>query len=262
MKGRQISRNNKFSFKKGTPSQLVLSDFRVSISDKKILKGVDLDIARGSVHAIMGPNGSGKSTLAMSVMGHPSYLVEPGSKICLNGIDVSNLAPEEKAREGLFVSFQSPIEITGVSFLAFVRTAYRQLYPESQLKLSEFKKLTLKALKEVGLHESFTQRSLNEGFSGGERKRAEIAQLILLKPKVAILDEIDSGLDVDSLKIVSRSVSKLVKKGMTVLVITHYQRILHYLRPDHVHILVDGRIKRSGKISLVRKIEKNGYNSI
>lgn len=262
MKGRQISRNNKFSFKKGTPSQLVLSDFRVSISDKKILKGVDLDIARGAVHAIMGPNGSGKSTLAMSVMGHPSYLVEPGSKICLNGIDVSNLAPEEKAREGLFVSFQSPIEITGVSFLAFVRTAYRQLYPESKLKLSEFKELTLKALKEVGLHESFMQRSLNEGFSGGERKRAEIAQLILLKPKVAILDEIDSGLDVDSLKIVSRSVSKLVKNGMTVLVITHYQRILHYLRPDHVHILVDGRIKRSGKISLVRKIEKNGYNSI
>lgn len=262
MKGRQFNKNKKLSLEKVSPSQLVLSDFRVSIAGKKILKGVSLDLAKGSVHAIMGPNGSGKSTLAMSIIGHPAYMIEAGSKLFLNGSDISELTPEAKAREGLFVSFQSPIEITGVSFLAFVRTAYRQLYPESKLKLSEFKLLTLNALKDVGLHESFMQRSLNEGFSGGERKRAEIAQLILLKPKVVILDEIDSGLDVDSLKIVSRSISRLVKKGMTVLVITHYQRILHHLRPDHVHVLVDGRIKKSGKISLVRKIEKNGYNSI
>ncbi|HSX40925.1 MAG TPA: Fe-S cluster assembly ATPase SufC [Candidatus Saccharimonadales bacterium] len=245
---------------------LAIKNFRVSVADKQILKGIDLVIKPGEVHAVMGPNGAGKTTLAMALMGSPGYSIKntvSSIKYTLNGKDVLKLLPEQRAREGLFVSFQQPVEITGVSFLAFLRTASKALYPEAKIPLSEFKIEVKKALAAVSLSEDFMQRSLNEGFSGGEKKRAEIAQLLVLKPKFAILDEIDSGLDVDSLKIVAHAVKTVVKKqNMGVLLITHYQRILHFLKPDYVHVLIDGKIKKSDGIRLVRQIERSGYAAI
>lgn len=243
---------------------LLLQNFKASVGEKDILKGVNLQINKGEIHAIMGPNGSGKTTLAMSLMGHPGYQCKAQSaKYKVNNEDMFPLLPEERAKKGLFVSFQNPIEITGVSFLAFVRTAYKTLHPDEKIPLSEFKNSVRKALQAVALDEKFLQRSVNEGFSGGERKRAEIAQLLILKPKLVILDEIDSGLDVDSLKIVAKAVHMVAKKNnMGVLIITHYQRILHHLKPDKVHVMMDGKIKKSGGMQLVKKIEKDGYASL
>jgi len=252
---------------------LALNNLSIAIQEKEILHNIKLELKKGEVHAIMGPNGSGKSTLAMSLMGHPGYNIqlsrEAGSRFAgqisnfqfkINGIDVNDLTPEERAKEGLFVSFQSPVEITGVSLLAFLRTAYKELHPDKKMILSEFKVLVKEALDEVGLSESFMHRSVNEGFSGGERKRCEIVQMLVLKPKIAILDEIDSGLDIDSLKLVAQAVSNAVKKQkLSVLMITHYQRILHFVKPDKVHVLINGNIQKSGKMSLVRRIEKEGY---
>lgn len=245
---------------------LYLKNFVAGIDKKEILHGVDLAIKKGEVHAIMGPNGSGKTTLAMSLMGQPNYDIKyhvSSIKYEINKINMIKLLPEERAKQGLFVSFQSPVEITGVSFFAFLRTAYKALHPDEKIPLSQFKEEVKKALHAVGLDEGFMQRSVNEGFSGGERKRAEIAQLLILKPKFAILDEIDSGLDVDSLKIVAKAVSDAVRKyDIGVLLITHYQRILHFLRPDKVHVLIDGKIKKSGKMQLVKTIEKEGYAAV
>lgn len=242
---------------------LYLRNFKAGIGDKEILHGIDLTIKSGQVHAIMGPNGSGKTTLAMSLMGQPNYSIKykvSSIKYELNKRNMLALMPEDRAKHGLFVSFQSPVEITGVSFLAFLRTAYKALHPDKKVPISQFKETVRKALAAVGLDQDFMQRSVNEGFSGGERKRAEIAQLLVLKPKFAILDEIDSGLDVDSLKIVAKAVSEAVKTyDMGVLLITHYQRILHFLRPDKVHVLIDGKIKKTGKMQLVKTIEKEGY---
>lgn len=244
---------------------LCLQNFKACVGGKEILKGVDLRIKAGEIHAIMGPNGSGKTTLAMSLMGHPSYSIKKQlSSACeIDGEEILALLPEERAKLGLFVSFQSPIEITGVSFLAFVRTAYKALHSDRKIPLSEFKLSVKEALKAVALDEKFMHRSVNEGFSGGERKRAEIAQLLILKPKFVILDEIDSGLDVDSLKVVAKAVGKAAAiHNMGVLIITHYQRILHHLKPDKVHVMADGKIKKSGGIELVKKIEKDGYAKI
>lgn len=245
-------------------STFTLAGFSAGLPGKEILHNINLSIQKSEVHAIMGPNGSGKSTLAMCLMGHPAYEVKlQTSEFKINNTDILTLLPEERARSGLFVSFQSPVEITGVSLLAFLRTAYKELYPEKKMKLSEFKVHVKNALKEVGLDESFMLRSVNEGFSGGERKRCEIVQLLVLKPKIAILDEIDSGLDVDSLRLVASALSKAVKKNnLSVLLITHYQRILHLLRPDKVHILISGEIKKTGKMSLVKRIEKEGYSPL
>jgi Fe-S cluster assembly ATP-binding protein len=245
---------------------LLLENFKASVADREILQGVDLRIPTGEIHAIMGPNGSGKTTLAMSLMGHPGYNVKyqnSNIKYQIDGNDMIGLLPEERAKKGLFVSFQAPKEITGVSFLAFVRTAYKALHPDEKIPLSVFKISVKDALQAVSLSEKFMQRSVNEGFSGGERKRAEIAQLLILKPKFAILDEIDSGLDIDSLKIVAGAIHNAAKNNdIGILIITHYQRILHYLHPDRVHVFIDGKIKKSGGISLVKKIEKDGYVAI
>lgn len=241
-----------------------IKNLKASIGQKEILKGVNLNIKKGEIHAIMGPNGSGKTTLAMTLMGHPSYKWQiAGSKWQIDGEDMVNLLPEERARHGLFVSFQSPVEITGVSFLAFLRTSWKELHPNEKMSLTIFKEEVKIALRKVGLSEDFMQRSVNEGFSGGERKRAEIAQLLILKPKFAILDEIDSGLDVDSLKAVAQVIKELTTTTLlSVLIITHYQRILHFLSPDQVHILIDGKIKKSGDMALVKKIEEEGYAAI
>lgn len=243
---------------------LVIKNLKVLTSGKEILKGIDLTIKSGEVHAIMGPNGAGKTTLALALMGSPNYKL--GSKnyeLRIDERDLSTMLADQRAREGLFVSFQQPVEITGVSLLAFLRTAYKALYPDEKIPLSAFKEEVKKALGSVGLSEEFMARGVNEGFSGGEKKRAEVAQLLVLKPKFAILDEIDSGLDIDSLKIVAKIIKKTVMNHNTgILLITHYQRILHYLQPDAVHVLIDGKIKKSDGMSLIRKIEKDGYAAI
>jgi len=214
----------------------------------------------------MGPNGAGKTTLAMSLMGHPGYNIKfqiSNFKYQINELNLSQLTPEQRARAGLFVSFQSPVEITGVSVLAFLRTAYKALYSAEKIPLSQFKETVGKALKSVRLPEEFMGRSVNEGFSGGEKKRLEIVQLLVLKPKFAILDEIDSGLDVDSLKIVAASIANAAKEnGIGILLITHYQRILKFLKPTHVHILIEGKIKKSGGMNLVQLVEREGYAAV
>jgi len=243
-----------------------ITNLFVSLSgtEKEVLKGIDLTVKSGEVHAVMGPNGAGKTTLALTLMGHPGYKVtKKNASIKINGKEVGKLFPEERAKRGLFVSFQQPVEVTGVSVLSFLRTSYKALHPDKKIPLSEFKVVVKEELKNVGLDETFMARSLNEGFSGGEKKRLEIVQLLILKPKFAVLDEIDSGLDIDSLKTVARAIENSAKKNKTgILLITHYQRILDYVVPDYVHVLIEGKIKKSDGIRLVRQIEKNGYGSI
>lgn len=243
---------------------LQIHNLKSSIDKKEILKGITLTINPGEIHAIMGPNGAGKSTLAMSMMGHPGYEVKSNkAKFICDEENMINKLPEERAKYGLFVSFQNPIEITGVSFLAFLRTAAKALRPDEKKPLALFKKEVIAALEKVHLDAAFMQRAVNEGFSGGERKRAEIAQLLILKPKYAVLDEIDSGLDVDSLKIVAQAIKDAAKEHtIGILIITHYQRILHFLDPDGVHILRDGKIVASGDMRLVTKIEEEGYAAV
>lgn len=245
---------------------LIIKNLFVTTQGKEILKGVSLTVKPGEIHALMGPNGAGKTSLAMALMGHPNYSIKyqvSSIKYEINGNDMLKLKPEERAREGLFVAFQSPIEVTGVSVLAFLRTAYKALHPQDNIPLAEFKKQVIKALKTVGLDESFMGRYLNDGFSGGEKKRMEMVQLMILKPKFAVLDEIDSGLDVDSLKIVARTISEaVVKNKMGIILITHYSRILHFVKPHAVHILMEGKIKASDGMRLVKKIEKEGYAAV
>lgn len=243
-------------------SSLLIQNLIVEIENKEILKGIDLKINPGEIHAIMGPNGAGKTTLVMSLMGQSQLKVQ-SEKFKINGEDMFGKSPEERARAGLFVAFQQPTEITGVSVLSFLRTAYKALHKEEKIPLSQFKQSVIDALKAVDLNESFLTRSINEGFSGGEKKRAEIAQLLVLKPKFAVLDEIDSGLDIDSLKIVAKAINLAVKKyKIGVLLITHYQRILHHVKPKYVHILMDGKIKKSNGMALVKKIERGGYAAV
>lgn len=245
---------------------LIIKNLVVATNDKEVLKGVSLTVKPGEIHVLMGPNGAGKTSLALSLMGHPNYSIKYqvlSIKYEINGKDMLKLKPEERAREGLFVAFQSPIEVTGVSVLAFLRTAYKALHPKDSIPLAEFKKQLIKALKTVSLDENFMGRYLNDGFSGGEKKRMEVVQLIVLKPKFAVLDEIDSGLDMDSLKIVARAIKNIVRTtNMGVILITHYSRILHHLSPDVVSILVDGEIKASDGMRLVKRIEKEGYAAV
>lgn len=238
---------------------LQIKDLHASIEGKEILKGVNLTVNRGEVHAIMGPNGSGKSTLASVLMGHPKFEVTSGSMKFL-GKELIELSADERARLGLFLSFQYPFEIAGLGFTKFLYQAYKAVHPEQKISLLDFNKKIQETLTELKMDSGFAKRELNVGFSGGEKKRAEIAQLMLLKPKLAILDETDSGLDIDSLRVVSHAVEKLRGPEFSAVVITHYKRILNYLKPDFVHVLVDGKVVESGSFELAAHLEEKGYS--
>ncbi|WP_395691859.1 Fe-S cluster assembly ATPase SufC [Nocardioides sp.] len=244
-------------------SKLEIKDLQVSVDTedgpKEILKGVTLTIGDGETHAIMGPNGSGKSTLAYSIAGHPKYTVTGGS-VTLDGQDVLAMSVDERARAGLFLAMQYPVEVPGVSVANFLRTAKTAIDGEAP-KLRTWVKDVNTALGNLDLDPTFSQRSVNEGFSGGEKKRHEIAQLELLDPKVAILDETDSGLDIDALKVVSEGVNRFrAQEGKGVLLITHYTRILRYIQPDHVHVFVNGKVAESGGAELADQLEAEGYD--
>ncbi len=245
-------------------SKLVISDLHVDVlteeGPKKILKGVNLTANPGEVHAIMGPNGSGKSTLAYAIAGHPKYEITSGS-VTLDGVELTELSVDERAREGLFLAMQYPVEVPGVSVANFLRTAKTALDGEAP-KIRTWVKDVEKALSGMQLDKSFAARSVNEGFSGGEKKRHEIAQLELLNPKAAILDETDSGLDIDALRVVSEGVNRYSAQGdRALLLITHYTRILRYIEPTFVHVFVDGRIVDEGGRELADKLEAAGYES-
>lgn len=243
-------------------SKLVIADLHVNVltedGPKPILKGVNLTVNSGEVHAIMGPNGSGKSTLAYSIAGHPKYEITQGS-VTLDGVELTELSVDERARAGLFLAMQYPVEVPGVSVANFLRTAKTALSGEAP-KVRTWVKDVNAALANLGLDAEFSGRSVNEGFSGGEKKRHEIAQLELLNPKFAILDETDSGLDIDALRIVSEGVNRYTAQGdRGVLLITHYTRILRYIDPDFVHVFVDGRIAEEGGKELAERLEAEGY---
>lgn len=244
-------------------STLSINDLRVEVATesgpKEILKGVNLTVNDGEVHAIMGPNGSGKSTLAYAIAGHPKYTITGGS-VTLDGVELTELTVDERARAGLFLAMQYPIEVPGVSVANFLRTAKTALDGEAP-KVRTWVKDVNAALDRLGLDPSFSARSLNEGFSGGEKKRNEILQLELLKPRFAVLDETDSGLDVDALKIVSEGVNRAKQNtGLGVMLITHYTRILRYIKPDFVHVFVNGRVAEEGGPELADRLEAEGYD--
>ena len=247
-------------------SEIILSieDLHASVEDQKILDGVNLLIKEGEIHAIMGRNGSGKSTLSKVIAGHPSYTVLSGS-IKFKGINLLDLAPEERARIGIFLGFQYPVEIPGVSNLEFLRVATnsrRKELNKNELDTFEFEDLVKEKLKIVEMNPSFLERSVNEGFSGGEKKRNEILQMALLEPLVAILDETDSGLDIDALRIVASGINRLSKPTSATILITHYQRLLNEITPDFVHIMADGKIIQTGDKELAIDLEKSGYDFI
>ncbi len=239
-------------------STLEISGLRVAVEDKEILTGVDLTVRSGETHAIMGPNGSGKSTLAYAVAGHPKYTVTGGS-VLLDGEDVLEMAVDERARAGLFLAMQYPVEVPGVSVSNFLRTAVTAVRGEAP-KLRLWVKEQKEAMSRLEMDPAFAERNVNEGFSGGEKKRHEILQLELLRPKFAVLDETDSGLDVDALRVVSEGVNRIRANGETgVLLITHYTRILKYIQPDRVHVFVRGKVAESGGRELADELEANGY---
>lgn len=243
---------------------LKISNLHASIEDKDILRGINLEVNAGEVHAIMGPNGSGKSTLASVLAGREDYEVTEGS-IEYFGNDIIELAPEERAREGIFLAFQYPVEIPGVSTTNFLKTAINQVREhrgEKALDAVSFLKLMKEKMKLVEISQSLLSRSLNEGFSGGEKKRNEIFQMAMLEPKLAVLDETDSGLDIDALRIVANGVNSLKSEENATIVVTHYQRLLDYIVPDYVHVLYKGRIVKSGDKSLALELEEKGYDWI
>ncbi len=239
---------------------LSIVDLNVQIEDKNILDGINLEVAAGEVHAVMGPNGSGKSTLANVITGKVEDVTR--GSITFNGMDLLDLDPEERAREGIFLAFQHPIEIPGVNNIYLIKAAVnamRKHRGESELDAIDFLKVVREKMKLLEINESFLYRSVNEGFSGGEKKRNEILQMMMLEPKLAVMDETDSGLDIDALKIVSKGVNSLADAGRSSIIITHFPRILEYIVPDHVHVLVGGRIVRSGDKNLAHELEKYGY---
>jgi Fe-S cluster assembly ATP-binding protein len=249
-------------------STLTIKDLRVSVEDQLILKGLNLEVKQGEIHAIMGPNGSGKSTLAYALMGHPKYEVEAG-EVWLKGQNILELTPDERARLGLFLAFQYPTSIPGVSMANFLRTAVNAVKAgeangngkgQTGVPVAEFRKMMTEKMELLQMDKSFARRYLNEGFSGGEKKRAEILQMAMLEPEIAILDETDSGLDIDALRVVSEGVNALAGPHMGILVITHYQRILNYIEPDFVHVMVDGQIVASGGAEMAHQLEEEGYD--
>ena len=243
---------------------LKISNLHASVEDKEILKGINLEINPGEVHAIMGPNGSGKSTLSSVIAGNENYEVTDG-EILLEGEDIGELAPEERAHKGVFLSFQYPIEIPGVSVTNFMKTAineHRKANGKEEMPANEMLKLIREKSELLEIDRKFLSRSLNEGFSGGEKKRNEIFQMAMLEPKLAILDETDSGLDIDALRIVANGVNCLKNQDNAILVITHYQRLLDYIVPDFVHVLMDGKIVKSGGKELALELEERGYDWI
>jgi len=251
-------------------SVLTVKDLQASVEDKAILKGLNLEIKQGEVHAIMGPNGSGKSTLAYTLMGHPKYSVEDG-EVWFKGQNVLDLSPDERAHLGLFLAFQYPVSIPGLTLANFLRTAVAAVQGEKvggngngngkpAMDLKAFRKRLGEKMDLLQMDQSFARRYLNEGFSGGEKKRAEILQMAMLEPEIAILDETDSGLDIDALRIVANGVNALAGPKMGVLIITHYQRLLNYIKPDFVHVMAGGQIVDSGGPELALQLESDGYD--
>jgi Fe-S cluster assembly ATP-binding protein len=241
-------------------ADLEIKGLTVSVDGAPILKGLDLAVSKGETHALMGPNGSGKSTLAYAIMGHPAYEVTSG-EILVKGEDVTELTPDERAQLGLFLAMQYPTEIPGVSLTNFLRTSVNALR-EEDLSVREFMQTLRTAMADLGMDEKFLQRNVNEGFSGGEKKRFEVLQMAVLRPEIAVLDETDSGLDIDALKIVSEGVNRMRGPDLGVLLITHYTRILNYVEPDYVHVMLEGRIVESGGKELADELEEKGYEHL
>jgi Fe-S cluster assembly ATP-binding protein len=245
-------------------ADLEIRNLHVSAEGKAILKGLDLDVSRGQIHALMGPNGSGKSTLANAIMGHPAFEVTEG-EIRYDGEDITEADPEERSRMGLFMAFQYPVAVPGVTVAKYLRmivNAHREARGEDEVKLKDFRKLTEEAMELVNIPRDFSSRYLNDGFSGGEKKRMEVLQLAMLNPRMAVLDETDSGLDIDALRVVAEGVNRFAGPELGVLIITHYQRILHLVKPDVVHVLFEGRIVKEGGPELVEQLEQRGYGWI
>ncbi len=241
-------------------NDLDIRNLHVSIEGKPILKGLDLTIEQGKIHALMGPNGSGKSTLAYTLMGHPAYDVDEG-EVWFRGENILELAPDDRSRLGIFLAFQYPVTIPGVSVANFLRLAMNARQPDGKkIAIPVFRKLMLDKMKLLDMDPSFAGRYLNEGFSGGEKKRAEILQMAVLNPTIAILDETDSGLDIDALKVVANGVNTLMNPDMGILVITHYQRLLNYIKPDVTHVMLGGRIVMTGGPELAEELEVKGYD--
>src|SRR2546423_7236097 len=239
---------------------LEIHDLHATVEGKEILKGIDLTVSQGEIHALMGPNGSGKSTLENGLMGRPSYVVTEG-EVRFNGEDVLKLTPDQRAQRGLFLAFQYPTEVPGVSVVNFLRTAYKAVKGEDISALG-FRKHMKDKMDLLGVEDEMVRRYVNQGFSGGEKKRNEILQLAVLEPDIAILDETDSGLDIDSLKQVATGIQQLIGPDLGVLLITHYQRILNYITPDRIHVMMDGRIVLSGGPELARQLEQKGYEGL
>jgi Fe-S cluster assembly ATP-binding protein len=242
------------------PATLEVRDLHATVEGKPILRGIDLTVRQGEIHALMGPNGSGKSTLSNVIMGRPGYQLTEG-QVLLNGEDISALTADERAKRGLFLAMQYPTEIPGVSVVNFLRTAYQSI-KGNQISALEFRKHMKTQMERLGIEDSMVQRYVNQGFSGGEKKRNEVLQLAVLEPQIALLDETDSGLDIDSLKLVAESVNDLAGPDLGVLIITHYQRMLNYITPGYVHVMMQGKIVQSGGPELAHQLEDKGYEGI
>ncbi len=245
-------------------ADLEIRNLHVSAGDKQILKGLDLAVSKGEIHALMGPNGSGKSTLANAIMGHPNLEVTEG-QVLFRGEDITGADPDERARSGLFMAFQYPVAIPGVTvtkYLRMILNAQREERGEEPISLKDFRKTATEAMELMHVPREFANRYLNDGFSGGEKKRMEILQMALLRPTMAVLDETDSGLDIDALRTVAQGVNTVAGPDTGILIITHYQRILHLVEPQHVHVMWDGRIVKQGGPELVAQLEEKGYGWI
>jgi Fe-S cluster assembly ATP-binding protein len=243
-----------------SPATLEVRDLHASVESKPILRGIDLTVRQGEIHALMGPNGSGKSTLSNVIMGRPGYVLT-GGQVLLNGEDITVLTADERAKRGLFLAMQYPTEVPGVSVVNFLRTAYQSI-KGTQVSALEFRKHMKTQMERLGIEDSMVQRYVNQGFSGGEKKRNEVLQLAVLEPAIALLDETDSGLDIDSLKLVAESVNDLAGPELGVLLITHYQRMLNYITPQYVHVMMQGKIVQSGGPELAHELEDKGYEVI